>query len=201
MIIGPRRSQSAFTLIEVLVVLAIMAVLAAVVIPSVRGSFSRGAEQAYETDRRTLQTVVETYFQEAHRIDGRADGDVATGHVYPTYAVSVDTFGVITNIGRASHAPAAPADDWSGAVAGAFIDMNLLVEVGLLGEIPRSAHACNCYQDARLVNGTIVLTQTEASSPEPDPTTTMGTIYAWYVDAYGNVRSAPTFEEAGRIYP
>jgi prepilin-type N-terminal cleavage/methylation domain-containing protein len=84
----PRRGEKGFTLVELLIVLAILAVLAAVVIPNVTGMFGRGAEQAYDTDLETIQMACATFFFDIH--DGYdaatftwQDSSGAEGHWYP----------------------------------------------------------------------------------------------------------------------
>ncbi len=92
----PRRGEKGFTLVELLIVLAILAVLAAVVIPNVTGMFGRGAEQAWETDLKTIQTASATFYFDIHvgpdaGVWGDTDG--VAGHWYPvTAAIAADLY-------------------------------------------------------------------------------------------------------------
>lgn len=59
------KGQKGFTLIEILIVLALMAVLAAIVIPNVQGFLGRGKQDAYNSDRKTLQVAADAYYTAA----------------------------------------------------------------------------------------------------------------------------------------
>ena len=56
------RGQKGFTLIEILIVLALMAVLAAIVIPNVQGFLGRGKDDSYKVDKKTLQAALDGYY-------------------------------------------------------------------------------------------------------------------------------------------
>ncbi len=59
--LGFKRGEKGFTLIEIIIVLAVMAVLAAVVVPSVSGFLGRSKERAWDADRNTIQAAVDSY--------------------------------------------------------------------------------------------------------------------------------------------
>jgi prepilin-type N-terminal cleavage/methylation domain-containing protein len=56
------RKEGGFTLIEILIVLAVLGILMAVVVPNLTGFLGRGKDRAYESDRRVLQAAVDAYY-------------------------------------------------------------------------------------------------------------------------------------------
>ena len=87
---GERRvKEKGFTLVEVVLVVAILGILAAVVSISVVGLMGHGEEEAFDTDERTIQMAVSTFYADAHAYAAGAGGWNETGsytsvHNYPT---------------------------------------------------------------------------------------------------------------------
>ena len=56
------ESGEGFTLIELIVVIAILGILIAIAVPTIRGFLENSKEQAYEADRRVIQLSVDAYY-------------------------------------------------------------------------------------------------------------------------------------------
>ena len=56
------ESGDGFTLIELIVVIAILRILIAIAVPTIRGFLENSKEQAYEADRRVIQLSVDAYY-------------------------------------------------------------------------------------------------------------------------------------------
>lgn len=85
-----RKGEGGFTLIELLVVIAVLAILAAIVIFNVIGVGKAGKTASCNTDLKSIQTAVDTYYN-ANTEYPTADhlstvGEaIVTGDISPTY--------------------------------------------------------------------------------------------------------------------
>ena len=80
-----------FTLVELLIVLAILSILAAVVSLGIDKAFGRSSEQAYATDKDTIQSMVAMFYYDGHACDTSPPSDAwdstqdpVSGHYHPT---------------------------------------------------------------------------------------------------------------------
>lgn len=96
-----RRGEKGFTLVELLVVFTLLAVLAAIMIPSVSGLLGYGHDQATNTELSVVQTAMDSMMavNSLAAVDAEAVGTsdftaLPTGHpLYPDYLRHTTTHG------------------------------------------------------------------------------------------------------------
>src|SRR4030042_1534477 len=83
-----RRGQGGFTLVELLLVIFVLGILAAVVVVNVVGLIGRGEKESYATDAKTIQTAASAFYADVHAYsqDGgwNEAGNHTSFHNYPT---------------------------------------------------------------------------------------------------------------------
>jgi prepilin-type N-terminal cleavage/methylation domain-containing protein len=83
------RGERGFTLVELLLVVMILGILAAIVVPNMLGLVGRGERETYESDERTIQTAVSAFYADVHGYDSlngwNEPGNHNSVHNYPTY--------------------------------------------------------------------------------------------------------------------
>jgi general secretion pathway protein G len=76
-----RRSQSGFTLIELMIVIAIIGILLTLAIPSFVGAIKHAREAALKEDLQTMRTAIDTYTMDKQKGPQSLDDLVQDGYL------------------------------------------------------------------------------------------------------------------------
>lgn len=159
-----KKGEKGFTLIEIIIVLAIMGILAAVVIPNVTGFLGQGKARGWDADRGLLQAAVDSY---------RTDISQRSGNPWPTLGglkgTPTDSGNGSANTSDLDYTDVGDQDtiQETGEDLNSFIDIGALATAGYL----KSA------KDVKSANTRFNTTATNTVSGS----------YGWYINSTGIV--------------
>ncbi len=158
------RGQKGFTLIEIIIVLSVLAILAAIIVPNVSGFLGRSKQRAWDADRNILQSAVDSY---------RTDISKRSGNRWPTQGQTSENR-TVTVLGAPTLSASTTAPYTANVTAGqatskGIIDIGVLVTEGYL----KSADT------VKSANTDIHTTSTNSPSGS----------YVWYIHTDGVVHS------------
>ncbi len=128
-----KNSQKGFTLIEILIAIALLGILSAIVIPNVTGYLSKGESQAYKSDVAAVQVAVDDFYSDP--TNRGTTGANKGKKLYPLQGTEAEKV--------SGGIPVGTATEWTTG-EGFFIDFSKIAGAGkTLKEIPNSASSDN----------------------------------------------------------
>ena len=162
--LGFKRGEKGFTLIEIIIVLAVLGVLAAIIVPNVSGFLGRGKERSWDADQSQLQAAVDSY---------RTDISRRAGNPWPTIGGLIGT----------------PADTANGSANTSDDDYS---DIGDADSVQETGEDLNSFIDILALADEDYLKSAKVvkSADKRFNTTATNTVqgsYGWYINADGIV--------------
>jgi len=188
---SPIHKSSGFSMLEILVVLAVMVLLATLVVPNVRGFISTGKDKAWNGDRESLQLAVDGWRNTVGKTEGPKFPILQCQPVSNTGVKCVDSgkvgsdfsencLGKIDDLGvPTAVSGVASGDKFVTVFCNPYVDVRALAVEGFLA------------QAASVKSSNTELNATAINSPSGS--------YGWYVGVDGLMRSFPPFTK--NLYP
>ena len=158
--LGFKRGEKGFTLIEIIIVLAVLGILAAIVVPNVQGFLGQGKDRSWRADRDILQAATDAW---------RTDITNRAGNKWPTIGSQSGSIG--GTIGS-------PADVNNDGKFDDSTDNNTFIDIAELAD-ENYIRGADVVKSAFVDATNIVTTNTNSPSGS----------YAWYIDSSGLVQS------------
>lgn len=136
--------KKAFTLIELLIVVAIIAILAAIAVPNFLEAQTRAKIARVQSDQRTYSTALETYYidNNSYPVYYSTDMKSGTGFAYATVPTNVKNFNAAIKAAASQpETPESTIPSFAVSTAGNGVAVGLTTPVSYLNTYPADAFA------------------------------------------------------------